>query len=65
MSEVTKAAFAALIYHIKELTKERDEARRLYCRAQAIVMYKSDNALTAEHISNNMNWDCYEKEETQ
>lgn len=60
--EVTKAAFDVLIYQIKELTNERDEARRLYCVMAANVMYRSENKSTAEHIANEKNWDCYTTE---
>ena len=44
--------------------KERDEARRMYCVMAALVMYKSDNKSTAEHIADSKNWDCF-KTETQ
>lgn len=42
-----------------KIIAERDEARRLYCVMAANVMYKSKDKLTAKHVANNMNWDCY------
>lgn len=39
--------------------EERDEARRLYCVMAANVMYKSNERVTAEHVANCKNWDCY------
>ena len=50
---------------ISKLTNERDTARRMYCVMAANVMYKSENKLTAEHIANDKNWDCYKKEENK
>ena len=47
---------------IIEFSKERDEARRMYCVMAANVMYKSDNKSTAEHIADSKNWDCYTTE---
>ncbi len=49
----------AAIETIERLVNERDTARRMYCVMAAQHMYKSDNKCTAEHIANNMNWDCY------
>lgn len=49
---------------IINISKERDEARRMYCVMAAQHMYKSDNKFTAEHIADTKNWDCY-KTETQ
>jgi len=42
----------------KQICKERDEARRMYCDQKAI-----DN--TSKSIANNLGWDCYKKEETK
>jgi hypothetical protein len=50
---------------IAKLRKERDEARRMYCHMAGQVMYRSYNKSTAEHVANNMNWDCYKKDETK
>ena len=50
---------------INKLQNERDEARRMYCVMAANVLYRSENKDTAEHVANNRNWDCYQKEETQ
>ena len=50
---------------IIKLIFERDEARRMYCHMAAQVMYRSENKSTAEHVANNMNWDCYIKNKTQ
>ena len=44
---------------INELIIERDSARRGYCYMSAKVMYKSTQKITAEHVANNMNWDCF------
>ena len=62
MSEVTKAGFAALIFKIKELTKERDEARKMYC---SVVENSRPHGTSAEDVAKSIGWDCYEKEETQ
>ena len=61
-SEVTKAAFDVLVFQIKQLIKERDEARRLHCHMSAQFIYKSVELDTAKHVANNKGWDCYEKE---
>ena len=63
-SEVTKAAFDVLVFQIKQLIKERDEARRLHCHMSAQFMYKSVELDTAKHVANSKGWDCYEKETT-
>lgn len=60
MSEVTKAAFAALIFQIKELTKERDEARREFCDLCAPEW----GLPSPQWLAKDKGWDCY-KEETQ
>ena len=49
---------------IEQLTKERDEARRLHCHMSAQFMYKSVELITAKHVANSKGWDCF-KEETQ
>ena len=59
---LTKAAFDFFIHQIKQLTNERDEARRMYCDITARRVYKSDNKSTAEHIADSKNWDCYTTE---
>ena len=61
-SEVTKAAFDVLVFQIKQLIKERDEARRLHCHMSAQFMYKSVELDTAKHVANSKGWDCFEKE---
>ena len=63
-SEVTKAAFDVLVFQIKQLIKERDEARRLHCHMSAQFMYKSVELDTAKHVANSKGWDCFEKETT-
>ena len=47
---------------IEQLTKERDEARRLHCHMSAQFLYKSVELDTAKHVANSKGWDCYEKE---
>ena len=47
---------------IDQLTKERDEARRLHCHMSAQFMYKSVELDTAKHVANSKGWDCFEKE---
>ena len=49
---------------IIKLSKERDEVRRMYCVMASGVLYKSTEKITAEHIADSKNWDCY-KTETQ
>lgn len=44
---------------IEQLTKERDEARRLHCHMSAQFLYKSVSLETAHHVANNKNWDCF------
>lgn len=60
-SAVTKAAFDVLVYQIRELTNERDEARRLHCHMSAQFLYKSVELDTAKHVAKNKGWDCYEE----
>lgn len=50
---------------IAKLINERDEARRMYCKAGAVLMYKSYGKSSAEHIAESKGWDCYKKEETK
>jgi hypothetical protein len=50
---------------IEKLTNERNRARRMYCFVAAQIMYKSNKKITAEHVANNMGWDCFNKEETK
>jgi hypothetical protein len=53
---------------IINLSKERDEARRMYCVMASGVLYKSTEEITAEQVAKGKNWDCYTiktQEETQ
>lgn len=61
---ITKASFDLVLFEITKLTRERDEARRMYCVMAANVMFKSSNKSTAEFMADIKNWDCY-KTETQ
>ena len=47
---------------IAKITKERDEARRMYC---SVVENSRPHGTSAEDVAKQMNWDCYKKEETQ
>ena len=44
---------------IVRLTKERDEARRMYCEAGIITGQKCE--VQAHYISTSLGWDCYDK----
>ena len=57
-SEVTKAAFRVLVLQIKQLTEERDEARREVCNWSVGVGLKA----TSQAVAEERGWDCYEKE---
>ena len=66
-SEVTKAAFDVLVFQIKQLTKERDEAlsqrdaeRREYCELCAPEW----GLPSPQWLAKDKGWDCYEKETT-
>lgn len=61
---ITKREFEFLALNIKQLTEERDEARRLHCHMSAQFLYKSVELDTAKHVANNKGWDCFEKETT-
>lgn len=50
---------------ISKLTKERDEARRMYCYMAAKDIYHRSAGGNYENVANNLGWDCYKKEETQ
>lgn len=58
-SEVTKAAFRVLVFQIKQLTKERDEARREVCR---LLDKDSEFRVPNEITAKRKGWDCFEKE---
>ena len=63
--EATKAALEAFnvhIYQIKQLTNERDTARRMYFSE---VDNTRPHGIYAEDIAKSMGWDCYKKEETK
>lgn len=59
---LTKSAFDVLIHQIKQLTNERDEARRMYCSE---VENTRPHGTSAENVAKQMGWDCYKKEETK
>lgn len=44
---------------IKNLTNERDTARRLYC---SVVENSRPHGTSAEDVAKSMDWDCYKKE---
>ena len=44
---------------IVRLTKERNEARRMYCEAGIITGQKCE--VQAHYISTSLGWDCYDK----
>ncbi len=46
---------------VKQLTKERDEARRMYCEAGIITGQKCE--VQAHYISTSLGWDCFKEEE--
>ena len=58
---LTKAAFDVLIHQIKQLTNERDEARRLYCHVTAKDIYHLATSANCIHVANSKNWDCFKK----
>ena len=45
-----------------ELRKERDDARIRYCRQQAAI---AKGMVTPEQVANNLNWDCFENEDSK
>jgi hypothetical protein len=58
---LTKAAFDVFIHQIKQLTKERDEARRMYCFVTAKDIYHIPTNANCIHVANSKNWDCFKK----
>ena len=48
-----------VILQVEQLTKERDEARRMYCEAGIITGQKCE--VQAHYISTSLGWDCYDK----
>lgn len=56
-SAVTKAAFDVLIFQIRELTNERDEARREVCNWSVGVGLKA----TSQAVAEGRGWDCFKE----
>jgi len=54
---VTEDVFNQVVECIKELRKERDEARRMYCEA----VNRHHVRLDAFGIAKNHGWDCYKE----
>jgi hypothetical protein len=54
---VTEDVFNQVVEYIKELRKERDEARRMYCEA----VNRHHVRLDAFGIAKNHGWDCYKE----
>ena len=61
---LTKAAFDDLIFQITELTKVRDETRRMFCHLSA-KHYCHFDKRSVKDIADVLGWDCYKKEETK
>ena len=58
---LTKAAFDVLIHQIKQLTKERDEARFMFCHLAA-NLYRRSAKRTVQNVADVLGWDCYKIE---
>ena len=55
---VTEEVFLQVVDYIVELRKERDSARRMYCRT---IAYHMPSYGSAEQIANNKKWDCFKE----
>ena len=49
----------SLVAKCEELTRERDEARRLYCIAFQEITENLGEKNTTESIAEEMGWDCF------
>jgi hypothetical protein len=56
---ITKHEFGMLAVLLKELIKERDEARREVCNWSVGVGLKA----TSQEVAKERGWDCFEKED--
>ena len=45
----------------KQICKERDEARRMYCHVTAKDIYHLATSANCIHVANSKNWDCFKK----
>jgi hypothetical protein len=54
---VTEDVFNQVVAYIKELRKERDEARQMYCK-----MTSRDNVISARYIADRHGWDCFKED---
>ena len=54
----------SLVAKCEELTRERDEARRLYCIAFQEITENLGEKNTTESIAEEMGWDCFNKNPT-
>ena len=50
---------------ISRLTKERDEARRMYCDLVSKDIYHRTAGATCKTAANNLKWDCYKKKKKE
>jgi hypothetical protein len=51
----------SLVAKCEELTRERDEARRLYCIAFQEITENLGEKNTTESIAEEMGWDCFKE----
>jgi hypothetical protein len=57
---VTEDVFNQVVEHIREVRKERDEARREVCLWQGL-----DTGQKSEDVAKIRGWDCFEKPKTE
>jgi hypothetical protein len=59
--EVLRQSIEKLIEEKQQLTKERDEARRLHCHMSAQFIYLSAELCTAKFVADEKGWDCFKE----
>jgi hypothetical protein len=58
---VTEDVFNQVVEHIKELRRERDEARRIAC-LQSCMGDDEPREWSPEDFANQQGWDCFKKD---
>jgi len=58
---VTEDVFNQVVEYIKELRKERDEARKMYC-GFAEYNERGSESSSKEDIARALGWDCYKED---
>ena len=56
---ITKREFEFLTCQIKQLIKERDEARRMYC--SKVEDNSHQYGIASKDVAKQLNWDCFEE----